>query len=125
MCDLAKSLGIPDWGFRVIFGRTRIDYDFEKEMVNRIKHGYSLEGAVQLLERILHLSEDEFPCMTGDGFLKNGEVRHKHMCVDDSGRVVVVVTTMRPDEIVRVISYRRASYDERCRFSDLTGFTEA
>ncbi len=46
------------------------------------------------------------------------------MSVDDSGKVVLMVTTMRPAETVRVISFRRASEDERKKFWELTGYTE-
>lgn len=109
----------------MVIGRTRIDYDVDKESINREKHGYSLESAVQLLERILFPLGGPPPCMTCGGFIKHEEVRHKHMGVDDSGKVVVLVTTMRPDEIVRVISFRRASNDERDKFYEVTGFKES
>jgi uncharacterized DUF497 family protein len=33
---------IDDREFRLIIGRTQIDYDPDKEAVNRRKHGYSL-----------------------------------------------------------------------------------
>ena len=39
-----------------------------------------------------------------------------HMGIDDTERVVMFVTTMRPNEIVRIISYRRASSEERETF---------
>lgn len=42
--------------------------------------------------------------------------------LDDSGNVVVMVTTMRPDETVRVISLRKAHLDEREEFIRLTGW---
>jgi uncharacterized DUF497 family protein len=56
--------------------------------------------------------------------MENGEVRHMHMGVDDGGKVVLMVTTMRPNETVRVISYRRASDVERESFSCRTGYQE-
>ena len=37
---------LPDYEFRLILGRTRIEYDDNKETSNRRKHGYSLESAV-------------------------------------------------------------------------------
>ena len=46
------------------------------------------------------------------------------MTVDDEGKVVFLVTTMRADETVRVISLRRAHPDERDVFMALTGFKE-
>jgi uncharacterized DUF497 family protein len=47
------------------------------------------------------------------------------MTVDDSGKVVFLVTTMRPDETVRVVSLRRASSEEREEFAVHTGFRES
>lgn len=123
MSMIPDMLGIPDWEFRVVFGRTRVDYDLDKEYANREKHGYSLYSAVALLEStILPLSGP--PRMTSDGFMEQDEVRHMHMTVDDCGKVVLMVTTMRQDEIVRVISYRRANEQEREQFFATTGFRE-
>jgi uncharacterized DUF497 family protein len=124
MSDIPSKLGIPDWEFRVVVGRTKIDYDLSKEAANREKHGYSLESAVQLLERMLMPIGEPPPTITSDGFMENGEVRHMHMGVDDGGKVVLMVTTMRPNETVRVISYRRASDVERESFSCRTGYQE-
>jgi uncharacterized DUF497 family protein len=124
MSEIPKRLGIPNWEFRVVIGRTRVDYDIDKEYANREKHGYSLESAVALLESVL-LPLGGPPHMTSDGFVEAGEVRHMHMTVDDCGKVVIMVTTMRENEIVRVISYRRASDRERDEFFAVTGFREA
>jgi len=124
MSEITEKLGIPDWEFRVVYGRTRVDYDIGKEYANREKHGYSLESAVSLLESII-LPVGGRPHMTSDGFMEAGEVRHMHMAVDDCGKVVLVVTTMRSEESVRVISYRRASKPERNRFFAEIGFREA
>ena len=126
MSDVPREFGIPDWEFRVVFGRTKIDYDPDKEEINRQKHRYSLESAVQQLERMILPINQPPPCMTSDGFMERGEVRHMHMGVDDSGKIVHMVTTMRPNETVRVISYRRASPGEReCfRFTTRHGETE-
>lgn len=120
---IPETLGIPDWEFRVVVGRTRVDYDLDKEYANREKHGYSLYSAVALLESTL-LPLGGPPSMTSDGFMEQGEVRHMHMTVDDCGKVVLMVTTMRHEEIVRVISYRRASEQERDQFFATTGFLE-
>ncbi len=119
--DYSKKLGIPDYEFRLIFGKTKIDYDVNKELVNRQKHGYSLESAVHLLEKVL-LPINNIPFACTDAFKENGEVRHMHMGVDHEGHVLFMVTTMRPDETVRVISVRRASQEECERFEQLTGY---
>lgn len=124
MNKITDKLGIPDWEFRVVIGRTRIDYDMNKEQANRMKHGYSLESAVEQLEKLLLPLGSPRPFMTSDGFEENGEVRHMHVGVDDSGYVVLIVTTMRPNETVRVISYRRANQKEKDAFFDYTGYRE-
>jgi uncharacterized DUF497 family protein len=124
--NFAEMMGIPDWEFRLVFGRTRIDYDPEKEEANRRKHHISLESAVTLLERLLisPLGRNRHPFATSDGFLENGEVRHMHLCVDDDHKVLLIVTTMRDEEVIRAISVRRASAEERAQFTELTGYVE-
>lgn len=99
--DVPEKLGIPDYEFRLVFGVTKIEYDKSKEDVNRTKHGYSLESAVHYFERLL-LPLSRKPFMTSDSFVENGEIRHMHMGVDDSGYVVLFVTTMRDEETVCV-----------------------
>jgi uncharacterized DUF497 family protein len=124
MSDIPEALGIPDWEFRVVFGTTKIDFDPNKEATNREKHRYSLESAVEQLERMLLPLGSPPPVVTSEGVMEGGEVRHQHLGVDDTGRVVQFVTTMRPVEIVRLISYRRASDNEREAFKQLTGYQE-
>jgi uncharacterized DUF497 family protein len=99
--------------FRLILARTSIDYDRSKEEGNRKKHGYSLESAVYFLEGML------FPfgrplVATSDPVQRNGEIRYQHLAFDTENNVVVLfVTTVRPEEIVRVISFRRADREEK------------
>lgn len=124
MNEITDKLGIPECEFRVVIGRTSIDHDMDKEHANRKKHGYSLESAVEQLEKLLLPTGNPRPFMTSDGFEENGEVRHMHVGVDDSGYVVLIVTTMRPNETVRVISYRRASQKEKDAFFHHTGYQE-
>jgi uncharacterized DUF497 family protein len=121
--DVTEKLGIRETDFRLIFGRSKVDYDHNKELINRKKHGYSLESAVHLLTRWL-LPISSLPFITSDPFEKKGEIRHKHMGVDDSGNVVLMVTTMREDETVRVISFRIASQEEQQIFYSLTGYNK-
>lgn len=124
MSETSRTFGIADYEFRLVFGRTKIDYDHNKDEKNRSKHGYSLESAVFLLERLLLPISHSIPYAVSDPFTENGEVRHMHLTLDDTGHVVHMVTTMRPDETVRVISLRRAHRNERKRLSQLTGFIE-
>jgi|SRR5208282_5244047 len=122
--NIPEKLGIPDHEFRVIFGGTTVDYDLNKEDTNRKKHNYSLLSAVHLLERLLLPIGSTVPYLVSDAFLENGEVRHMHMSIDDNGKVVLMVTTMRLNETVRVISIRRASEQERGKFKELTDYVE-
>ncbi|MEJ8822221.1 BrnT family toxin [Variovorax humicola] len=122
--NIPLKMGIPEWEFRVVFGTTRIEYDPTKDAANLEKHGYSLQFAASLLERVLLGFGAKAPYALSDGFAEGGEVRHMHLCTDDSGKVVLMVTTMRPDESVRVISLRRASSSERDRLFKLTGYRE-
>lgn len=97
--DTEIELPWNDTDFRVIIGRTRIEYDLAKEDRNRKKHEYSLESAVHFLERlILPIPSPLF--MTTDQFLEKKEIRHNHMTLDDEGRVVFFVTTMRPNRLL-------------------------
>ncbi|WP_084164377.1 BrnT family toxin [Rheinheimera texasensis] len=121
--DIPEKLGIPEYEFRLVFGVTKIEYDKSKEDVNRTKHGYSLESAVYYFERLL-LPLNRKPFMTSDSFVENGEIRHMHMGVDDSGYVVLFVTTMRDEETVRIISFRRASEAECKEFHEHTGYNK-
>ncbi len=116
--NIKEKLNILETDFRLVFGTTKIDYDTEKDDANREKHGYALESGVFLIQQLL-LPAKPVRFATHDAFTKNGEVRHKHMCQDDEGNVVFMVTTMRSEETVRVISLRRASKEERLLFDEL------
>lgn len=97
-------------------------YDPKKEQINREKHGYSLESGVQQLERMIFRIGHPPPCVTSNSYLEQGEVRHQHMGVDDGAHIAFMVTTMRPNETVRLISFRRASPAERECFRSMTGY---
>ena len=112
-----------DSDFRIIPGSTRIDYDREKDDLNRREHKYALESAVVLLERIAIPGLRAPPFVVRDA-VTSEERRHEHMTIDDSMKVVFFVTTMRHAETIRVISMRRASAKERAEFCDITGFRE-
>lgn len=122
--DIPKKLGIKDTDFRGVFGRTKMDYDPDKEDYNRKKHGYSLQSAADLLERWI-LPVPSAPFITSDPIEIKGEIRHNHIGVDDNDNIVFMVTTMRKDETVSVISFRMASRDERNIFIEGTGYNKA
>jgi len=123
--DILARFSIPNYEFVLVFGRTKIDYDLDKEDINCRSHGYSLESAMHLLERIILPMGGQLPYAISDAFEEKNEVRYMLMSVDDCGDVVLMVTTMRPDETVRVISYRRAHEKEREKFKELTGYVES
>ncbi len=109
------SLPWNETDFRIVIGSTNIDYDLNKEEINRKKHGYSLESVVHFLQcQALPILSPLF--MTTDPFVENSEVRHNHMTLDDEGHVVFFVTTMRSGETVRVISLRRADETEEALY---------
>lgn len=118
---MARVPWAPD-DFRVVIGRSTIDYDPDKEEANRAKHRYSLASAIDIFERLL-LPLPSTPVCTRDASTRS-ERRHEHLTVDSDGRVVFIVTTMRQDETIRVISLRRAHEDERALFAQVTGYTE-
>jgi len=113
----ASALGVAEWEFRIIPGRTRIDYDADKNIANRSKHKIDLESAAHLLGKCVF---SKGRMITKDGFLENGEMRHMHLVKDDDSAILMVVTTMRPNETIRVISVRPASEVERQAFHNLT-----
>ena len=122
--NILEIFQIPTYEFRLVFGRTKIEYDPDKESKNRKKHRYSLESAVYILEKLLLNPRNSSLHAVSDTFIESKEVRQMHMCVDDEGKVLLMVTTMRNDETVRVISFRRAHPTEREKFSQITGFIE-
>lgn len=119
--DIPKRFNIKKTDFRLVIGRTGIDYDVNKDEMNRKKHGYSLESAVYMLQRWL-LPLGGPPPISKGPIEVNGEIRHLHMGIDDENNVVFIVTTMRPDETVRVISFRKASDEEREIYHQMTGY---
>ncbi len=115
----APIFGIEEHELRLIFGRTRIEYGAEKEDVNRRDHQYSLESARWLLERWLMPTSQ--PLMVYKGPTKRkGEFRYEMMTIDDDKKTIVFfVITMRKDEFIRIISFRKASDVERTIYFSL------
>jgi len=85
-----------------------VEWDRNKAVANRLKHGVDFSDAVAALEddwaiavRVDDPDEDRYIAIGMDGF----------------GRVLVVSYTWRDDEI-RLISARRANARERRRYAD-------
>ncbi len=118
MNSFASQLGLEEHELRLIFGRTKIEYDEKKEEKNRKKHRYSLESTAHLLERrVLPISQ---PILAYNGpFIEKGEHRYELMTLDDQSNVVFFVVTMRKDESVRIISFRQAHEDEEKVYQSL------
>jgi hypothetical protein len=45
MATIPERFGVPEHAFRIVIGSTKIEYNENKELQNRAKHGYSLESA--------------------------------------------------------------------------------
>ena len=106
-------MDIPEWEFRIVIGRTKIEYDFDKNDENRGTHKLDLESATYLLSKWITSPKQ---IITSDGFRENDEIRHMHLVQDDDKRILMIVTTMRPSEMVRIISLRVASQEEEATF---------
>ncbi len=115
MESFASKLGVPEHEFRVVIGRTRIEYDADKDKRNRKKHGYALESAVYLFEACFAFFSPR-RIITSDAFIEKGEVRHMHLAEDTDGTLMKIVTTMRPGEVIRVLSLRKANRKEVAEF---------
>ena len=121
--DIPKKLGIKETDFRLVIGRSQIAYDASKEDANLKRHGRSLKEALPILQNFI-LPINRKPFITHEPTELDGEIRHQHMGLDQEGKIVFFVTTMRPNETVRVISLRRASRKERKIFTTVTGYKE-
>lgn len=122
MNNFTSQLGIEVYELRLIFGRTKIEYDEHKEGANRKKHKYSLESAAHLLERrLLPIPQ---PTLAVNGpFNEKCEPRYELMTLDDQNKVVFFVVTMRKEESVRIISFRQAHENEEKIYMALTRTT--
>jgi uncharacterized DUF497 family protein len=121
--NIPKKLCIKETDFRLVFGRSQIDYDVGKENTNLKIHGRSLKEALLILRNVI-LPTNIKPFITHEPTERDGEIRHQHMGLDQKGKIVFFVTTMRPDETVRIISFRRDSKKERGIFTEVTGYQE-
>ena len=95
----------------------RFEWDESKNQENRKKHGISFEVAIEVFGDPLHLSI--FDCMV------SAEERYWAVGLIGSLAVVVVVHTWREqggEEVVRVISARKASVRERRFYEEKESF---
>ena len=83
----------------------RYDWDPEKDAVNRRKHGFSLEEGIEALE------DPNFESWFDDRF-DYGEVRSATVGLGRS-EILLVVTTLREEDLTRIISVRRANAYEQ------------
>jgi uncharacterized DUF497 family protein len=89
----------------------RFEWDEKKNRTNRQKHGVSFETAQLVFDDPLHLSRPEHE--------ENGEERWQTIGVVEGVLVLVVAHTYRDeghDEVVRIISARKASKYERRQY---------
>jgi uncharacterized DUF497 family protein len=86
----------------------RFEWDPAKERANRTKHGLSFQDACELLASDTDYLEiyDEAHSQEEDRFIAVGMIRTV---------LIVVVYTVREDEVIRILSARRATRKERER----------
>jgi uncharacterized DUF497 family protein len=112
--EIAAQLGIPEGEFRIVPGRTKIEYDPGKNDKNRSTHKFDLESATHLLSKWV---TSPYQIITSEGYPENDEVRHMHLVQDDDKRILMIVTTKRSGETIRIISLRSASQEEQATFN--------
>ncbi len=94
--------------------RSRYEWDPEKDRENRNKHGVAFREAQALLERgggVLELYDAEHSS-TEDRFFAIGPTK--------SG-LIVVVFTEREDDVIRIVSARKATSDEQELYREHVG----
>jgi uncharacterized DUF497 family protein len=91
----------------------RFEWDKEKDEINRKKHRMGFETA--------KLVFDDPHCLTFVERVEDGEERWHAIGVLDGRTMVTVVHTYRlagPDDIIRIVSARRADAQERKLYAD-------
>ena len=88
-----------------------VAWDPDKDLSNQEKHGVSFEEAAQLLTSAIDFLEiyDEAHSNEEDRLIAVGPI--------DRG-VIVVVSTERDDGVLRIVSARMATKNERRRYDD-------
>jgi len=88
---------------------TRFEWDPAKERANRVKHGLSFQDASELFSSGVDCLDiyDEEHSFDEDRFIAVGPIRLG---------LIVVVYTEREESVIRILSARMATTDERERF---------
>jgi len=86
-----------------------MDYEWDpgKAATNLQKHGVGLADAVSVFS-------DEFALTAADDFAE--EERFVTLGTDAFGRLLVVIYTWRAEQIIRIISARKATRPERTQY---------
>ena len=90
---------------------TEFEWDTNKAKSNLIKHGIRFEEAVLVFDDPYHLSLQDRH--------ENGEFRWQTICLVHGLIVIMVAHTVRfesGDEVIRIISARKADRKERSRY---------
>ena len=96
--DIPKKLNIKETDFRLVIGSSTVDYDPNKNEINKSKHGYSFDEAIAIFERILLSIPPTPPFMVKDSIEVNCELRSNIMTIDKQGKIILIALTMRPGE---------------------------
>lgn len=92
----------------------RFEWDPDKARINLRKHGVAFEDA-------FHIFEDPYALLEQDRIDAAGELRWHAMGTANGMTVLLVVHTLRDDkgvEVIRIISARRATRNERIRYEE-------
>ncbi len=92
----------------------RFEWDEQKNLSNQRKHGVSFEEAGQIFRDVMHVSVQDR--------VENGEERWQTFGHVDGVLLLMVAHTIREEsdteEVVRIISARRATLKERRRYEN-------
>jgi uncharacterized DUF497 family protein len=87
----------------------RYEWDPAKDAENRRKHGFALEEGIDALE------DSRFETWTDDRF-EYEEVRSATVGLGKRG-ILLVISTLRSEDVTRIISVRRANaYEHYCYY---------
>ena len=88
------------------------DWDPAKDASNRVKHGVSFEA--------VHLAFNDPHAISEADRVVDGELRWKTIAML-GGRLLMIAHTLDthgPEEFIRIISARKATATERCRYEE-------